>query len=256
MAKLFNNIRKQLISEEPSARRTSNYLKYAIGEIVLVVIGILIALQVNNWNEKQKLKASEQVVLKSLLKEFQHNQELLQRTMQRNKTNIVFAQEIGNYTGPHIQQIDEKKLSQLMVGVFKYTINYLPSLGTLFDIINSGKLSLISNQELRSDLAAFESDLDYIHKQENDVKGEQNTAHAYFITNGNFRRHLNIIDKSLIDATPSQFPNNDFKFLEKPEFENHLYLYIVMAANLDKNFYTPLKAKQDTIIKLIENQIK
>ncbi len=43
MAKLFNKIRMKLVSEKPSTIRTTNYLKYAIGEIVLVVIGILIA---------------------------------------------------------------------------------------------------------------------------------------------------------------------------------------------------------------------
>ena len=52
MIKLFKNIRKNLIAEG----KTTNYLKYAIGEIVLVVIGILIALQINNWNENRKTK--------------------------------------------------------------------------------------------------------------------------------------------------------------------------------------------------------
>lgn len=58
MAKLFNKIRKQLVSEKPSVSRTSNYLKYAIGEIVLVVIGILIALAINNWNQNRINRAS------------------------------------------------------------------------------------------------------------------------------------------------------------------------------------------------------
>jgi len=44
MIKLFRNIRKQLLNQG----KTTNYLKYAVGEIVLVVIGILIALQINN----------------------------------------------------------------------------------------------------------------------------------------------------------------------------------------------------------------
>ncbi|NJN49867.1 MAG: hypothetical protein HC798_00105 [Polaribacter sp.] len=47
--------------------KTSKYLKYAIGEIVLVVIGILIALQINNWNEERKNKTEEKQVLSSLL---------------------------------------------------------------------------------------------------------------------------------------------------------------------------------------------
>lgn len=56
MAKLFNSIRKKLIADKPSTTRTVNYLKYAIGEVVLVVIGILIALQINTWNEHKKEK--------------------------------------------------------------------------------------------------------------------------------------------------------------------------------------------------------
>ncbi len=66
MAKLFNNIRKKLVSDKPSASRTSNYLKYAIGEIVLVVIGILIALSINNWNENRKQHIADIEFLKSL----------------------------------------------------------------------------------------------------------------------------------------------------------------------------------------------
>ena len=251
MLKFFRNIRLRLLKEG----KTTNYIKYAIGEIILVVIGILIALQVNNWNEQQKLKTSEQQVLKSLLKEFQYNQELLEKTILRNKENLAVAQNLGKYTGPHLPPIDEKELSRSMVGVFKYMVNYLPSMGTLYDIINSGKLSLISNQELRANLAAFEAETDNVHRQENDVKYEQEVTHMYFIEEGNFRRHLNVIDDALIDPTPSHFPNNDFKFLENPEFENHLYYYIVMAANLDKNFYVPLKDKQDSIIRLIQKEI-
>ena len=50
MIKFFRNIRKTLLTEG----KTLNYLKYAIGEIILVVIGILIALQINNWNDNRK----------------------------------------------------------------------------------------------------------------------------------------------------------------------------------------------------------
>ena len=51
MIKFFRHIRKDLMEKN----KTGKYLKYAIGEIVLVVIGILIALQINNWNENRKL---------------------------------------------------------------------------------------------------------------------------------------------------------------------------------------------------------
>ena len=55
MIKFFRKIRQNLLSEG----KTGKYLKYAIGEIILVVIGILIALSINNWNENQKLRNQE-----------------------------------------------------------------------------------------------------------------------------------------------------------------------------------------------------
>jgi len=69
MIKFFRNIRQTLLSEG----KTTNYLKYAIGEIVLVVIGILIALQINNWNEDSKLSHQERVYLQRLLLENQQD---------------------------------------------------------------------------------------------------------------------------------------------------------------------------------------
>ena len=59
MIKFFRKIRQNLLSQG----KTGKYFKYAIGEIILVVIGILIALQINNWNEYQKDRKSEQLRL-------------------------------------------------------------------------------------------------------------------------------------------------------------------------------------------------
>ena len=63
MIKLFRKIRQNLLSEG----KTSKYLKYALGEIVLVVIGILIALQINNWSENRKETRKEIKLAEQLL---------------------------------------------------------------------------------------------------------------------------------------------------------------------------------------------
>jgi hypothetical protein len=91
MIKLFRNIRKNLLMEN----KTSKYLKYAIGEIILVVIGILIALQINNWNEKRKDKAqmrtninSIKEELKSDVIEFRTIDEMLKRQMEAGRLII------------------------------------------------------------------------------------------------------------------------------------------------------------------------
>ena len=63
MIKFFRKIRQNLLMEN----KTGKYFKYAIGEIILVVIGILIAFQINNWNENRKIKHKETVIQKELL---------------------------------------------------------------------------------------------------------------------------------------------------------------------------------------------
>lgn len=65
MIKIFRNLRKKLIAQN----KVKNYFLYAIGEIILVVIGILIALQINNWNEERKSKIQEQIILKNLVQD-------------------------------------------------------------------------------------------------------------------------------------------------------------------------------------------
>ena len=69
MIKFFRNIRQSLHNEG----KTSKYFKYAIGEIVLVVIGILIALQVNNWNENRISFTKKEKLLNALKIEFKSN---------------------------------------------------------------------------------------------------------------------------------------------------------------------------------------
>jgi len=66
MMKVFRNIRQKLVAENKSVIRNTNYFKYAIGEILLVVIGILIALQVNNWNEQRKSNEKFNAVLEQI----------------------------------------------------------------------------------------------------------------------------------------------------------------------------------------------
>ena len=67
MIKFFRPIRKDLTEKN----KTGKYLKYAIGEIILVVIGILIALSINNWNEENKNKKAEQNFYKEILNDLE-----------------------------------------------------------------------------------------------------------------------------------------------------------------------------------------
>jgi hypothetical protein len=251
MIKFFRKFRQRLLTEN----KFSKYLLYAVGEIILVVIGILIALQINNWNEVQKNKAIEQQLLTSLLQEFETNLNILSNTITTNTRIIESSINIGKFTGPTLPLISEKELSQNMVGAFKYASRYTPNQGTYNEINNSGKLSLISDPSLRKAISELQSQLKRVENQENFVVERRDNAHQFFINNGNFRRHLDITDDALIDVKPSNFPNNDFTFLEKQEFESNLYLFIVTSKNLNRTFYIPLKEQTKLLIEQIRQNI-
>ena len=81
MIKFFRQIRQNLLMEN----KTSKYFKYALGEIILVVIGILIALQINNWNEVTNQIKEEEETLVSLEEELKNNIAILNTSLERNK---------------------------------------------------------------------------------------------------------------------------------------------------------------------------
>ena len=87
MIKFFRSIRKSLLNEG----KTSKYFKYAIGEIILVVIGILIALQINNWNENRKSQEKIDNYFNKMLVEMNQKKDWLKNYQ---KDNLKFNQHI------------------------------------------------------------------------------------------------------------------------------------------------------------------
>ena len=90
MIKFFRKIRYDLMKKN----KTGKYLKYAIGEILLVIIGILIAVSINNWNEERKLKKAEQSILKDLKQEMTINLKALEFVIEGNERSFQGAEEI------------------------------------------------------------------------------------------------------------------------------------------------------------------
>lgn len=108
---------------------------------------------------------------------------------------------------------------------------------------------------MRKAISELQSQLKRVESQENYVVERRDNTHQFFITNGNFRRHLDIIDDALIAVEPSRFPNNDFRFLQNPEFESNLYLFIVSSRNLTRTFYIPLREQTKLLIEQIRQNI-
>ena len=84
MIKFFRKIRQNLLSEN----KLSKYLLYAIGEIILVFIGIAMALQFNNWNETKKTREKEQQVLTEIISDLEFTLQDIDRVINTRTNNL------------------------------------------------------------------------------------------------------------------------------------------------------------------------
>ena len=145
MINFFRRIRKKLADDNKPLK----YMRYAIGEIVLVVIGILIALQVNNWNEHQKVIKAEKEILKNLNQEFQSNK----RELQRQKSIVLKTFETNrllmSFFGKEKIQLQVINLDSLIFYSLEFD-QYNPSENTIQDLLQSGRSDLISNDRLKN----------------------------------------------------------------------------------------------------------
>lgn len=168
MITLLRKIRRRLLGEG----KLASYFIYAFGEILLVVVGILIALQVNNWNEDRKEKKSELKTLIDLNEEFRLNKStfgphLTEKQVLREKWN-TFIEHIADPEVPDAA----KSMHRLQSG----STTYNPSQSTLNSVLETGKINVIGNDSLRyllsnwNDLLSdfFEDEqwhIDFIHKE-------------------------------------------------------------------------------------------
>ena len=151
MIKLFRNIRKNLLNEG----KTTKYFKYAIGEIVLVVIGILIALSINTWNENRLDRIKEKTIMASINKEFKANQVQLDSVLYYHNKALENSKKLVAMFPIDIKEDNLDSISTYLThSVAAWTFN--PSQGSINSIINSSSLELIRNEELREYLVSWQ----------------------------------------------------------------------------------------------------
>ena len=152
MMKFFRKIKQTLLSEG----KTRKYLKYAIGEILLVIIGILIAVSINGWNENRKLKKAEQSILKDLKQEMIMNLEALEFAIEENEKSFEAALEMRALFND--RAAFDKMPDSLFFELFRklnWNVTYDPQNGILNSIISSGQINQLSNKELKYLLASL-----------------------------------------------------------------------------------------------------
>ena len=148
MIKFFRKIRQNLLAEN----KFSKYLVYAIGEIILVVIGILIALSINNWNERQQRNRDELEYLKRLQKD-------IELSIERTQSGVQFMSSAAEYAKSIIDDLNNCSIptsnqKSFVEGMFIQGKLSPPLLikGTINELESTGKLLSIRNVQLREQL--------------------------------------------------------------------------------------------------------
>ena len=145
--------------------KTSKYFKYAIGEIILVVIGILIALQINNWNENRKINSQETVYLQDLKNDFTFDIETLQGRVTDNIERVHNIDTIFSLISSKkiFTEQDEALLANMTLKLFGESY-FIPEKGTINQIQSSSSGSFIKNKTLRDLIFRYYSNNERIEK--------------------------------------------------------------------------------------------
>ena len=126
------------------------YMRYAIGEIVLVVIGILIALQINNWNEYRKDRIEEQTLYKTLISSLESDLKDLNSKLVVIE-NAIEAQELFIENSP--DDINAKynlsQISSLIMEVSLASLSFFPNYGLYNQILNNNQIDLIQSHDMQ-----------------------------------------------------------------------------------------------------------
>ena len=153
MIKLLRYIRRNVLSQN----KYTTYFLYAIGEILLIIIGILIALQISNQNEERKERVEERIILEGIEDDFIETRNRIKETIRSQEATL-------NYSRRLVNMIENKEIDTdldtviLCIGFGAQSYwRAEPVTGTYDALIGSGNISIIQDKELLKALADFSS---------------------------------------------------------------------------------------------------
>lgn len=204
-------------------RRITEHLKeqnwFAVGiDFIIVVIGILIALQIANWSEQEKEKTEAVAIRLNLIQEFEKNREVLKARIELIKNSLDHSYQILALFGQSMEQLNETNIDKILLSTLFYG-NFNPANSTILDILQSGRLRLVKDNQLKHHLDEW---LQMLEDTDEDFRNQDVQANEYFlpylnnnIAMRNLELHgdLNIVsEKSVLLEDYYYKIFNDFKF--------------------------------------------
>jgi hypothetical protein len=252
MIKFFRKIRQKLLTDNAF----SKYLIYAIGEIILVVIGILIALQINNWNDNRKINSQKQALLQNMKKDLEVDTLNFSRTISFLKENTDLKESLLS-----LSSFDTVSIENLFVLISARSTNQAVNKLTFDKFKNQGISEITDNVELVEEIDEY-----YINKS-NSLESflrwdteESNNSRDYWFFNQNqfeidvkqFPLESNDEIKGLIN--PNQNKGNLIQLLSEPRGRNHVKMDFVRKKLLLEQYHLIHQAA-NKLIEKIESEL-
>lgn len=242
MLRFFRKIRLQLI-RDLNVRR---YLAYAIGEVALVMIGILLALQVNNWNEERKISLERKAVYDALLNEFELAKELYgSKRLEYDKVQGAMIKILEN-TGFKVDIFRMEEFDSLL-SIALETVIFNPSFFIFQDVIETDKIELVTDLSLKSLLYEYVAiDKDYRSFQQiilRDISEELIPYLNKHIAFKNLNHPINLNKSRILQDNRDVLLELEFENL----LDNALYIHLKMI-----EYYENLGVVMDEIISVLK----
>ena len=257
MIKFFRKIRYDLMEKN----KTGKYLKYAIGEIALVVIGILIALQINTWNEENANHKKEINYLKSLRNEMQSDLEALnneeKRILDVIESKEVFIKVMSSNQA--IDSISDKTIVNLYQASFNIPIVTTIETGAVNEIISSGGLQYIKNDSIRKLVASWDTKSRFIKWQENNLNETFKKIYDLLfrqklVNTRYFFSQLEFFNAQNLGAPSKAYSLKNM--LRSEEFENLSFLHYGKTRYMIYTVYPEYRAHLEGMINLIDEELE
>lgn len=252
MIKFFRKIREQLLTQN----KFTKYLIYAIGEIFLVVIGILIALQVNNYNEQRKTNVKESKYLVSIKNELLNNLEVVKTENTLLNSSLKAQKRLMSLINTKIDTISEKELSKILGSSMNRDIKLKYQDGTFKELLYSGGLIAISNDSIKNRITSWEGRMIIVTGQEEGVFMVRGKIADYIMEFGDLKNLFDDIGASeYIKMTKSIRKIGNKTLLKSKKFENYLALYIILGETL-KQEYENLENDINDLLQMVSKELK
>jgi hypothetical protein len=259
MKKILGNRRLETIQLQGLLR----YSLYALGEIVLIVIGILVALELGDWNDKAKTSELEKRILSDLKNEIENNLIGLNYVIQEKREVVEVCQIFLKKTGPRAKWDLDLKFDSLLVKSIVSGWKFKPQNGVLDDILSSGKLALIKNDQLRYAISSLSGYTARSQFEDDMVINDLHSSYLPFIAKYYPIKNTNAYKSGELSESQRKFPEEILSsshgrspevLLTNLEFENQINIQLLWV-NFSLYHYDQQQSKYKEIVSIIDQEL-